>query len=196
MTGTLRLVSGLVADSPPAVKCEPPRWWLCTPLVMLALVSPRAAHADQLEGAGHLLAAIELLIPDVRFERSFTESSNRWVVSFPVAIHGGHVALGAAGLVFNHVAEVQYQVTSSALRGLLGERMLFHSSERRDALMPFVEASALVGQDGSGAVLGGGISWGDRTAGVTMGLVVRYVLTGDERRGDVALDVQIPLNAP
>ncbi len=153
---------------------------------------------------GTLIVA-ELLIPDLRFERSITDAESRTVFSVPLVWHGGNLELGktSGGFVFNHFAEVQYQHSQRAVRGLLGERILFHIPRASDAdhywpqdtWMPFVEVAGLVGRDGSGVAVGGGLAYGDWQHGVSLfGLVVRYVITGDERRVDFALDFQIPLN--
>lgn len=121
--------------------------------------------------------------------------------SVPLVVHGGNVELGRSGFVFNHFGELQYENSARAVRGLLGERILFHiprdngdSYYELNALMPFIEVAGLLGRDGSGAVIGGGLAWGDWEYGVSVGLVARYVITGDERRADFVLDVQVPLN--
>lgn len=172
--------------------------------VAAILVVAAPARAEGLDGILGPLIVGELLIPDVRYERSLTASENRAVFSVPLVLHGGNLELGktSGGFVFNHFAEVQYQHSERTVRGLLGERVLFHIPRAgdadhyypQDAVMPFIEVAGLVGRDGSGAVIGGGLAWGDWQFGVTFGVVARYVITGDERRVDFALDFQVPLN--
>lgn len=168
-------------------------------LVLAMLVaSPGRTHADgdgALERAARLLMLIELGIPDARFERSFTTDDHRLALSWPIVMRANHVELGStSGLVFNHVLELQYEVTRGELRALLGERMLVHGADRSAGPLPFIEIAGLLGSDGHGGVFGGGLAYGDGQFGVSLGVVVRFVVTTEERRGDVAIDLQFPFN--
>jgi hypothetical protein len=173
------------------------------PILLLAVLTGTTpfARADgdvAMAGVPRMLWTIELLIPDARFEHSFTADDDRFVLSVPVAMRAGHVGIGSAsGILFNHFGEVQYQVTHREFRAVLGERMLMHGAQPPPDLtgvMPFLEAGALIGSDGSGAMAGGGLAWGDGMAGAAVGVVVRFVVTNVDRRGDVACDFQIPFN--
>ena len=167
--------------------------------VLTGTTSVARADGDvAMAGIPRMLFTVELLIPDLRFERSFTVEDDRVVVSIPVAMRTGHVRIGgASGIVFSHFAELQYQVRHSEFRGVLGERMMIHGAQPAPELtgiMPFIEAGALLGSDGSGALVGGGLAWGDGMAGAAVGVVVRFVVTNEERRGDIAFDFQMPFN--
>lgn len=178
--------------------------WQSLALVAVLTGVPSLARADgdvALHGAFWWIRTLELVIPDVRFERSFTADEDRFVLSLPLVIRAGHVNLGSsASLAFNHFAELQYQVTHNEWRGVVGERVLLgkHVPDAWtyvDAWMPFLEAGALLGSDGSGGVIGAGLGYGDVHAGLSFGVVVRFVVTNEERRGDIALDLQFPFNA-
>lgn len=156
----------------------------------VALLVPATATADDIK-----TAIVEAVIPDVRYEYSFTESSNRFVLSLPVAWHATYVELGKDTAVgFVHVGEAQWQGTNNEWRGLLGERVALDFVDRFRGFGPMIEVSGVLGTDGYGVVLGTGIVWGFAAAGLTFGLVGRYVITDNERRADIALDLMLPLN--
>jgi hypothetical protein len=159
-------------------------------LLAIIVLAPVSAHAGNVK-----TAILEAVIPDVRYEYSFTESSKRYVLSLPVAWHATHVELGTeTALGFIHVGEAQWQGTNNEWRGLLGERVTLDLLDRLSGFGPMVEVSGLLGTDGYGVVLGTGIVWGYAAAGITFGLVGRYVITDNERRADIALDLMLPLN--
>ena len=172
--------------------------WRSILLLAMMTGTPSLARADgdvALHGAAQLLRFGELLIPDARYEHSFTAAEDRFVLSLPLVMRAGHVNVGkASGIVFNHMVEFQYEVTRTEFRGVLGERMLIHGADSDGGFMPLLEAGGVVGSDGSGAMVGGGLAWGDGNFGVSIGIVVRFVMTNEEHRADIALDVQVPLN--
>ncbi len=179
------------------------------PLLAALISTPSLARADgdvAMHDAFWWIRTLELVIPDARWEHSFTAGDNRWVLSLPLVIRAGHVNTGSdstesgrgypGGIIFTHVAEFQWQVTNREFRGLLGERVHFHGEqEELTGLMPFVEAGALLGTDGSGGVIGVGLAWGDGMAGLSAGVVVRGIATTQEYRGDIGFDLHFPFNA-
>ncbi|NVB78183.1 MAG: hypothetical protein HOV81_07305 [Kofleriaceae bacterium] len=169
-------------------------------VVAVCLVSMlRAARADEADPgisstakAGFIL---ELLIPDFRVERSFTEDTTRYTLAVPFAVHAGDVVAGSQRIGFNHVAEIQYVIGDNVWRGSLGER--FQLADRRSdtiAPMPIFELGGVFGADGYGGAIATGLTLGDASLGSHMGFVVRYVVTNRETRADVGFDFQIPLN--
>ena len=154
----------------------------------------RADEADPgLSATGKAAFVIELLIPDFRIERSFTDDTTRYTLAIPFAVHAG--SLGSSKIVsFNHVAEVQYVLRDNVWRGSLGERIVVGSAEERH-VMPLAELVGVFGADGYGGGLGAGLAIGQPENGSNIALVVRTILTNQELRADVALDFQIPLNA-
>lgn len=161
----------------------------------LALLAPATARAGELTGIGGLFAGIEVLIPDVRFEIPWGWEDARWTLSWPLTVRSGTVDLGdTVRIGFSHFGEVQYGLDQRSLRGLLGERLMLGSAEDDDGWMPVAEVAGLLGADGSGVVLGVGFGFGAMDAGIHFGPVVRAVITTEERRFDLVLDLQIPFN--
>lgn len=183
--------------------------WRSIPVLAVLTGMSSLARADgdvAMHDAAWWARTLELIIPDARWEHSFTTADDRLVLSLPLVIRAGHVNTGSnstesgrgnpSGIIFTHVAEFQWQVTHREFRGLLGERVHFHGEqEELTGHMPFVEAGALLGSDGSGAVIGAGLAWGDGMAGFSAGVVLRFVATTEEYRGDIAFDVHFPFNA-
>lgn len=155
----------------------------------------RPAHADEadpgLSSTAKAAFLVELLIPDFRLERSFTDDKTRYMFAIPFAMHAGTV--GQIG--FNHVVEIQYVLGDNVLRGSLAERMQFGQRGRDTAgWMPIAELGGVFGADGYGGMLAAGLVVGDPWHGAHMGVVVRCVVTDRETRGDVGFDFQIPIN--
>lgn len=170
------------------------------PTLALALALARPAHADKWDELGLALGLIETLIPDLRVERSVTADDTRLIYAFPIALHHGGVPIGRRyGLSFTSFGEVQLHGGDEAVRGLLGERAYLHPRRDGTVLIPLVELGGLVSGDDAGGMLGLGLAfalphtWPRIGLSPTLGLVVRAVKTDRETRGDVAIDVQIPI---
>ncbi len=140
---------------------------------------------------GRAVFALELLVPDFRVERSFTFHTTRWTAAIPLAVRAGHLG----GVAFNHVAEIQYVIGDSAWRGSLGERLMFRENDDGEGWMPIVELTGVYGQDGYGGALGLGYVYGFWKEGASFGVIARGVVTDRDRRADLAVDLQIPINA-
>lgn len=168
-------------------------------IVAATLAAPGLAHAEMWDGLDRLILAGELVVPDVRFEASFTgadEGDTRWVLSWPLVVHVGELGT-TAGLSVNLFGEGQYQYGRGAVRGVVGGRALvFTREDGADERSPLFEAGAVIGGDGYGGMIGVGYGINARREGTSLGVVVRAVVTGDEVRGDIALDVHLPLISP
>ncbi len=154
----------------------------------------RAARADEadpgLSSTGQAAFIVELIVPDFRIERSFTEETTRYTLAMPFVVHAGHVAAGSQLIGFNHVAEIQYVLGDNVWRGSLGERLQFG---RERGLVPLVELAGVFGADGYGGALATGLAIGDPSVGSHLGLVIRCVVTNHETRADLGFDFQIPI---
>lgn len=170
---------------------------------LVALGRPGPARADGPDGEGAIYGqaitgalllgyAIELAIPDVRLELG--PGGHRWALAFPLVVHGRPLAVGEdRALGFEHFAELQYQPAREARRFALGERLVLFDRAEPGPLAPVVEVGGLLGEDGSGGFFGAGVVLGDPELGVTFGLIGRLIVTESERRGDLAIDLQLPL---
>lgn len=155
----------------------------------------RPAYADEanpgLSSAAKAAFLVELVIPDFRLERSFTDDKTRYTLAIPFAVHAGTVTT----IGFNHVVEIQYVLGDNVWRGSLAERLQFGQRGRDTAgWMPIAELGGVFGADGYGGMLATGIVVGDPWQGSHMGVVVRCVVTDRETRGDVGFDFQLPLD--
>jgi hypothetical protein len=174
------------------------RHWFILACVIAPSSRALADEADPgLSSFSKAAFVVELLVPDLRVERSFTFDVTRLTVAVPIVVHTGHFAASDSFAVgFNTIAEIQYVTGDEAgWRGSFGERLMFHSGKERDSWMPVAELDAVLGSDGAGGALGLGYGYGSWTDGSMLVGIARAILTDRERRFDFALDLQIPINA-
>lgn len=152
-----------------------------------ALFASRPAGADDLRTT---VALAELVIPDLRIEVAPRVSL---VLSFPFVAHLAD--FDSARLALDLWIEPQYRDAGHEWRGLVGTRLTFgplihHETRADDGIgAVFVEAAGLVGTDGDGMAIGGGVSayttrW---ISGPSIGY--RGTFVGGEMRHDVSLDL-------
>lgn len=167
-------------------------------VTIATLTSASVAQADGalrwLDGVDHVLTVGELVIPDVRREVPFGDAGPRWVLSWPivpVSIALQEYRDSPHGIRLAPFGEPQLRCSGElpGLRFAAGARMTWF----RDGLSPSLEGGAVVGDDGAGGFAGVGAGLGSFTEKATLSLVTRFVMTTDERRVDLALDVQFPL---
>jgi hypothetical protein len=150
---------------------------------------------DQL---GKFLLVTELLVPDLHLETSFELDRPGLALSFPLAPWSNGFALGGQhflGLV--HFVEPQVRPGREAYRVAAGERLVL---SRKGQFGLVVEAGGILGSDGRGGFvgIGGGVGYktDDGAVQVLTGLVLRAVVTDQERRFDVMVDLlQFPWNS-
>lgn len=166
------------------------------------VASPRIARADGslggLDALGQALVLGELLIPDVRREVPLGDDEPRWVLSWPIVptsipLYEYTDAGKQRGIRLTPFGEPQYRfgAESPGLRFAAGARATWF----RNGLMPSLEAGGVAGVDGNGGFIGLGISLlpMEFDGGATFGLITRLVATDEERRFELALDLQVPL---
>ena len=164
-----------------------------------AMAAARPAAAENgmnwlFEGMVKTAFVLELGIPDARLV--FGAEDHRWVLSWPIAFTSVALTPGETwGVGLVPFVEPQYQPTREAARVGGGVRATLFRQDREFQASPLVEAGGLIGQDGSGWFAGGGLAIGVPELGVTFGLVGRMVETDQERRYDLALDLQLPLSS-
>jgi hypothetical protein len=153
--------------------------------LFIALV--RLARADDL---GTAFVVGESVIPDLRLEWGHGTAI---VLSFPAVVQ---VANLDDKILFDAWLEPQYRDVGSQWRGLAGGRVtLGWSSTGRSVLDEvhagglFAEAGGLIGTDGNGVVLGGGVSLFESHGLVGPSLVYRATRAGGQWRSDISIDL-------
>jgi hypothetical protein len=167
----------------------------------VVVASPDIVRADgsldAFDTLGQALVLGELFIPDVRREVPLGDGEPRWVLSWPIVptsipLYEYRDAGKQRGIRLTPFGEPQYRfgAESPGLRFAAGARATWF----RNGLMPSLEAGGVAGVDGNGGFIGLGISLlpMEFDGGATFGLVTRLVATDEERRIDLALDLQLP----
>ena len=90
--------------------------------------------------------------------------------------------------------EAQWVSQIRDVRGLGGVRLSAGHSDHPVGLA--LEGGALLGTDGHGGFVGGGLSRRLERSGVSASVMGRYVWTDQENRLDFTIDLQVPINWP
>ncbi len=166
-------------------------------LVVLGIAGPAQADngmGDIVRGMMTLGFLAELGVPDARLVLGAED--HHWVLSWPIVFTSVKVVRGdRVGLGLHPFVEPQYQPTREAARLVGGVRANLFRRDSEFQAAPLLEAGGLVGQDGSGWFAGAGLALGVPEVGITFGLVGRATTTDEERRYDLALDLQLPLTS-
>ncbi|MBP6633506.1 MAG: hypothetical protein KA297_29065 [Kofleriaceae bacterium] len=152
------------------------------------------ARADQLDGLGQVLAAVELVSPDVHLE--VADGTTAWALGWALAIRTRPLrVVGPVHVGLTQQVELQYRFSSgTAWRGAVVERLRFGAAGRHGQWLPLLEVGAIAGQDGIGGLVGAGLGYGGMHEGVLIGVLGRRVMTTEGDRSEVTLDIQIPIN--
>ena len=156
-----------------------------------AQTASRAAQAQTV--VQDMFVVGEMLIPDTRME---FDPSVAGVLSWPVSAVAGSVRpTSGSHLVFVPFVEPQIQFTHSEYRLSSGTRLL--GLLDATTLGVLFELAGVLGTDGHGCALGGGITLAEQTHGElgwTVSLVYRHTWTLDGSRHDLSLDIAYPLH--
>ncbi|PIV99512.1 MAG: hypothetical protein CO108_18380 [Deltaproteobacteria bacterium CG_4_9_14_3_um_filter_63_12] len=144
----------------------------------------------------------ELLIPDVRYEFSTDPYADGWVLSWPFVFTLAEVGFGAEpedsfrlewALMVHVFAEPHYEVTEGNFRGAFGGRLsLAQTSWIPYDLGIYGEGGGVTGQDGDGALVGGGIFLSEEGLASVL-LMVRATLLDAGPRYDVCVNFELPI---
>ena len=170
-------------------------------LLLFALAAADSGPARADNGMGGIVRGFaaagfvaELGIPDMRLV--FGADDHRWVVSWPIVFTSAKLVRGdSLGIALHPFVEPQFQPTREAFRLGGGGRLLLFERKDEFQVAPLLEGGGLFGQDGSGWFGGAGLAIGVPEVGITFGLIGRVTDTDEERRYDVALDLQLPLTS-
>jgi hypothetical protein len=169
-------------------------------IAIVAICQARPALGDDSvvnvwDRAGEAVVIGELLIPDVRVELGVDKG--RWVLSWPLVFYSKRLyRSGSFGLRLNPFVEPQFEFGRDAVRGLAGARLAMLSDPDQLKALPLIEGGALTGTDGNGGFAGVGLAFlSDAPSGGSFSVVARVVQTTQERRYDLALDLQLPFGA-